>query len=166
MQIMCMCITRSRRSITEDEGWVMETAIRPDEGSNSPRVCGLLRIPPPISSAQKGRVEGLGRERRGEHRRWTVLRSIIDDPTCICGARHVLKPVPRSVPRIVCARIGSGYPHDSIPASSSSSSTSRLFRAAVCGLEAATSARRGCGPDRIRVYLRHILGVRHVAVGR
>lgn len=45
-----------------------------------------------------------------------VLQSIIEDPTCICGAGHVLKPVSRSILRITCVRIGSGYPHDSIPA--------------------------------------------------
>lgn len=116
---------------------------------------------------QKGKRGGGGPK---EHRRRTVLPSIIDGhPACMCGAKHVLKPVFRSVPRTACVRIGSGYPHDSIPAPSLSSSGSfnvwALSRRRL-RLEAATSARRGCGPDRIRVYLRHILGVRHVAVGR
>lgn len=65
---------------------------------------------------KKRTEEGLRWERRGAHHRRMVLQSIIDDPTCICGAGHVLKPVSRSVLRIACARIGSGYPHNSIPA--------------------------------------------------
>lgn len=44
------------------------------------------------------------KEERRRHRRRTVLPSIIDDPACMCGAKHVLKPVSRSVPRTACAR--------------------------------------------------------------
>lgn len=52
--------------------------------SNSSRVCGLLRgdpLPP-------------WKKRDERHGRRTALPSIIDDPACIYGAKHVLKPVP------------------------------------------------------------------------
>lgn len=51
--------------------------------SNSSRVCGLLRgdpLPP-------------WKKRDERHGRRTALPSIIDDPACIYGAKHVLEPV-------------------------------------------------------------------------
>jgi len=43
------------------------------------------------SSVQKKEAERTEVRETRSNRRRTVLRSIIDDPTCICGARHVPK---------------------------------------------------------------------------
>lgn len=106
------------------------------------------------------------------------LPSIIDDPGVahVRLEKHVLKPVspdrfrephaPGSRIRVP-TRLPLALPPPRppllplllfpLPLSRLSSFSRRRLR-----LEAATSARHGCGPDRIRVYLRHILGVRHV----
>lgn len=94
----------SRRwSVTEDDGWVIETVIRSDRDRILPASAdyyeSLHRSPVQKRTKEESKVRETKR-----HCRWTVLRSIIDDPTCICGARHVLKPVSRSVPRIICAQ--------------------------------------------------------------
>lgn len=52
--------------------------------SNSSRICGLLRV---------SRLRFSCKKRDEKHRRRTALPSIIDDPACIYGAKHVLKPV-------------------------------------------------------------------------
>jgi len=109
----------------------------------------IIANPSTDHRCKKGQRKNLRWERETKrYCRRTVLRSIIDDPTCICGARHVLKPVSRSIPRIICARIGSGYPHDSILISFSSSLTSSLFHAAICDWkQRLPQARMWAGPD-------------------
>lgn len=96
------------RSVTEDDGESSRRANRPDEGSNSPRVCGLLRVPPREPVQEEEKEERKDRKREGErgdreHRRGGQFFRPLSTIRLACAARNTSRNrFPRSVPRIAC----------------------------------------------------------------